>query len=1052
MTKNNTELQLSEVPAIELFKKLGYQYCRATDLGDERESLSDVVLKERFKASIKRLNPWINDHSLTLAFREITHMQGSSLMEINENIHKYLIGKNYSVTQIIEGKSKPRGVMYIDYDQVDNNDFLVVSQMKFIGKHMNSIPDLVVFVNGLPLAVIECKSPRLENSASDSITDLQYYQENTEKLFFYNQVCAGVYKVGGKYGAIEAEEKHYHLYKSEDNNELEKLLDNPCTNQDILIFHLFKKENFLDLIQNFIIFEDTEIKTIKKLPRYNQIRATNKAISKLRGHQKGGVIWHTQGSGKSLTMIYLATKLRRDNMGFKNPTIIVMTDRKDLDDQITRTFNRCKFPNPHPARSIRDLKNLLQNPYGKTIFTTLQKFQETDENGQILKNDNPTDANGNSNSTKRRVNKDGKLEKVYTLISPEGKKIQKDTEEVQVMTLSEKENIFVFVDEAHRSHYGFTAAFMRKALPKAKFIAFTGTPIQKEDKSTLKEFYGGDYIDKYTIKESVDDGATLPIMYDAGLPKLFVDKELLEKQFQSYFKQESEARKEFLINSATQLSRIMSTEERINDIAKDILDHYINKIYLKGKGYKAMVVCQTREAAVNYKAALDDYIAFKNYDFSTRIVMTLDQKKDPEKYKQLSTPEGEIKQTIKNFKLPFGEKDTPSEHSKNNKHYNNDAFLIVCDMLLTGYDVPIVQVMYLDKLLKEHNLLQAIARVNRTMGEKEAGYILDYCGITEHLAKALEMFSGDLSPNDVMVKTGEEIPRLEANHQKLVSFFKSICVHRKKQRDLYIENAVIFLEPVDLRDQFRTLLSQFHRSLKIVLPDPEGLKYFDDIRLYNDIRYEMGNTYPDDFKRITREESKKIQDILDKNLKASGVKPLLKEPISIIDRKKFKEEINNSLSGKLKELKMVNRTKHWIKVHIDHNPGFYKPLSERLEELIELRKKDRITQLELFQEIEQIQNTISRKEQKIKELGFKNEGEFAVYKLLEKKLKKESKEVTLEIFQSLAEFFVLDEWKRKEQVQRHMRVKIKDFLYEKVPVEEKESITKAILETIKKNL
>ena len=463
MTSQTPEFLKSELPAIQLFEKLGYQYFDASK-HDERASINEVILETRLKSAIKRINPWLNENNINNAFKEITAVASASLMEANEFIHKLLSSQEYTPKQIIDGKETYKGVSYIDFENIENNDFLLVNQMKFKGLENNSIPDLVVFINGMPLSVIECKSPKLQGAEQEAISDLKYYQVNSEKLFRYNQICVAAYKVGGRYGAIGAKEGHYQVYRSEDNAALESLLEKEPTAQDILLFNLFEKDRFLDLIRNFIIYHVSEGSKIKILPRYQQIRATNKTIHKLQTDNEGGVVWHTQGSGKSITMVYLATKLRREESGFKNPTIIILTDRTDLDNQISSTFTRCGFQNPIQATSVRHLKKLLEDDYGKTIMTTIQKFQETDDDGNIVKVSNE-----------------------------------------QIEVVSEKENLFVMVDEAHRTQYGFLAGFMRKALKNAKFIAFTGTPIDNDEKSTLGKFYGGKYLDIYNIKQSVAD-------------------------------------------------------------------------------------------------------------------------------------------------------------------------------------------------------------------------------------------------------------------------------------------------------------------------------------------------------------------------------------------------------------------------------------------------------------------------------------------------------------------------------------------------------------------
>ena len=1004
MTPLTPEYLQSEFPAIQLFQKLGYKYIDGSKY-DERVSINEVILETRLKSAIQRLNPWLNENNVKNAFKTITAFIATSPMDANEHIHKLISCQEYTPKQVIDGKETYRGVSFIDFENIENNDFLIANQMKFKGIDINSIPDLVVFINGMPLAVIECKSPKLQGAEQEAISDLIKYQERSEKLFRYNQVCVGVYKVGGRYGAIGAKEVHYQVYRSEDNTALETLLEKEPTAQDTLLYNLFEKERFLDLIRNFIIYHLSEGSKIKILPRYQQIRATNKAIEKLQTKGEGGVVWHTQGSGKSITMVYLATKLRREESGFKNPTIIIMTDRTDLDDQISETFRRCGFPNPIQATSVRHLKKLLQDDYGKTILTTLHKFQETDDEGRIIKVSN---------------------------------------DEIEV--ISEKENLFVMVDEAHRTQYGFLAGFMRQALKNAKFIAFTGTPIDTEEKSTLGKFYGGKYLDIYNIRQSVEDGATLPILYEDGIPELYVEKELLEKQFKYYFDQESIEKQERLKQEATSLKKQMTAKQRIKRIAEHIIEHYINKIY--PARYKGMVVCYNRPSAIAYKKAFDKLKDAGKHGFSSRVVMSFSPKKDPPEYFQIATPDAEIKQAIEDFKLPFGDESELDRAGK--KQFNNDALMIVSDMLLTGYDVPIAMVMYLDKPLKAHNLLQAIARVNRTKGSKPAGLIVDYCGITNHLVSAMEIFNGELEPADVMVNISEEITKLRLRHNRLVAFFQHLGIDRKKQRQDYIDKAVHYLEPEDIRDNFKELLKKFNKSLDIVLPDESALEYKNDFSLYNEIRLEAGNAYMDKSLCITKDESKKLQSLIDEHLRAKGITSLLDEPISIIDIEKFEEEINKTKSDKSKELKITNRLRHKIKVELDDNPHFYKPLADKLEELVEMRRKNQITQLELFKEFKQIQQKILNKSKEAESMGFKSDREFAVFKTLEKNIDN-ARDITQKLFSAIKDELSIMDWETKSEVKKSMRVKIKKVLRGRLAFQDIQALTVSLVDLIKRN-
>ena len=721
-----SEYLQSELPAIELFQKLKYDYFNANG------EMYEVVLEDRLTSSLKKINPWLNENNLHKAVRKILAISGSSLMEINSEAHK-LITKADALSLKPTPEDKPIPVKFIDYENIENNEFLVVNQMRFKGERQNSIPDLVVFINGLPLAVIEAKNQKVDIS---DLNDLNYYQTNSPKLFQYNQIIGAINRINGLYGTIEASMKFYSKYNEKASGELIALLDNEPTPQDILLYNLFEKQKFLDIIKYFVIFEVVEGKTIKKLPRYQQLRAVNRIVDRLKNENRGGVVWHTQGSGKSITMIYLATKLRAATSGFDNPTILVLTDRTDLDNQIRSTFRRVGFSNINQATSISHLKRLLKDSYGKTLTSTIQKFQERAE------------------------------------------------EKKEVEVLSEKENIFVLIDEAHRSQYGLTASYMRQSLPNAKFIAFTGTPIDKENKSTLHEFYGGDYIDKYTIKQSVADGNTLPILYETGLSKFFIEKELLDAEFNKMFGNESKEKQALLKSKATQLDK--NANARVEEITKSIVEHYKNKSYLDG--FKAMIVCHNRYQAIAYKKALNKLAEQGLNNFQSKVIMSFDTKKDPQEFYDLSTPEADVKQAIEDFKLPFGDESDVSRGGR--KQFDNTAFIIVSDMLLTGYDAPILQTLYVDKILKEHNLLQAIARVNRTRKGKEAGYVVDFAGITKHLVDALEIFSEDLEPSDVMVNIAEEKTILENRHTKLVNYFKSVKKNRETERDDFILQAV----------------------------------------------------------------------------------------------------------------------------------------------------------------------------------------------------------------------------------------------------------------------
>ena len=1057
---NNPEFSQSELPAIELFKQLGYQYLDAS-VNDEREDITEVFLKERLISAIKRINTWgINDNNVQKTVNEITEIHTSSLMESNQRIWELIKGPQLSVKQIIDGKEEFKPVSFIDYENPDNNDFLVVNQMKFHGKLMNSIPDIVVYINGLPIGVIECKSPGSSGAFDKAYEDLKYYQDNSGKLFWYNQICVGIFKTGARYGAIETPKPFYFHYKSDDNSELESLTGREATPQDILIYNLFKKQNILDIIRHFVLFELSDGKTIKKLPRYQQVRATNKAIKKFQEKDQGGVIWHTQGSGKSLTMAYVTRKLQAEEYGFNNPTVIVMTDRKDLDTQITQTFQKVGFKNVSHAVSIVHLDGLLRNDYGGIITTTLQKFQDPDK-----ENTESTDQTALDETDHLLIEKsiqEGTLTKITKELQND-KWVEISREEIILEKLSGKENLYVLVDEAHRSHYGFIAAFMRSVLPKAKFLAFTGTPISKEDKSTLAEFYGKEYIDVYTIKESVADGATVELLYDEGIARLDVKKEELDKEFKENLGHFSEEKQDKLKREA--LCKYKLSAERIDAITKHIIDHYSNKIY--PDRHKAMIVCDGRPMALKYKKALEKLKQEGYHSFNSKVIISLGSPKSDfiarEVYENIeynknhpedpipiyATPSEEIKDAVEDFRLPFGDESVTEKSGL--RKYNNDAIVIVSDMLLTGYDVPIASCMYLDKSLKEHNLLQAIARVNRTREGKHAGFIVDYCGITAFLIQALEIFSGDIKPDDILKNLAEELPRLVLNHTKLVDFFKLIKVNRNYEREKFIDEAVRYIEPVDLRDDFKMLLKGFNKSVSIVLPNTAARKYEYDFKLFNEIKLQARNAYPDDEElKITRDESQKLQQIIDEHIKAEGVDNLLQEPISIIDKDKFTKDILNA-SPATKELKMRNNLKHTIKVGIERNPDFFRPLAERLEELIKARKENRITQLKLLEAFTEIQDIIINENKEGKEKGFNTERQIVVYNTMKTIFNGDAEKATNSIFESVKGELDIVGWEEKGMVKKDIENKITRILKEKMERSEARKKARELVELIIKN-
>ncbi|MGL5749066.1 MAG: type I restriction endonuclease subunit R, partial [Paraclostridium sp.] len=616
------EYTLVELPAIEYLISLGYTYIDGKELTPdmgERDSLSEVILSKRMFNSLKKLNPSISGENINKIIRQLQRPEflGSGLLEINEKIYDYIVNLQLTVDEIIEGKKEKVTVKLIDFDNCDNNDFLVVNQFVVKGEQETIRPDLVIFINGMPIAVIECKSPFKEGNSNEKVGKYDGFQqlrrymngrdanfiEGAERLFYTNFISGILNKYTAFIGTISSGYKHFVEWKDAYPFENTKVANYKETPQNILLQGVFKKENLLDIMQNFIVYDldkENSIK-IKKVCRYQQFRAVGKCMERiLQGKtplQKGGVVWHTQGSGKSLTMVFLARKVRSTRK-ISDATLVVVTDRTDLDKQIFETFqNNLTNTTPVRADSIDKMKELLRNSNAQIVTTTIQKFQSEKEEDESV---------GLSEEEKISI---GNLyfEKEYEI-------------------LSTKNNIIVMSDEAHRSQYSSTAANLRNALPNATFIGFTGTPIDKEDKSTPRTF--GSYIDKYSIKDAVKDGATVKIVYEGRRPDLHIKGETLEDIFEREFGDRTDDEKEAIKNKYANKRTVVEADDRIEEIAKDMLKHYNDYIY--PNGFKAQIVCVSREACVKYYNALKKHMkAITGEDLECKVIFSGSQNDSP---------------------------------------------------------------------------------------------------------------------------------------------------------------------------------------------------------------------------------------------------------------------------------------------------------------------------------------------------------------------------------------------------------------------------------------
>ncbi len=969
-TSDWNEKTLVENRFINQLKEMGYEHIHGPALDIERETQGEVVLKGRLIQAIEKLNPWISENNLNKVLRSITHIHATSLMEANQSFHENLINM-ISIQQDLGKGKKNQTVKLIDFERPENNEFLVVDQFTISNARGTIRPDLVLFVNGMPLVIIECKSPTLspDEQIGQGVKQLLRYQDQCEQLFHYNQILIATSNDRAKAGTIGARVQHYGEWKDPYPRTVAEIGDKPSV-QDILVTGMFPRENLLDLIRNFIVYEPVEGRTIKKLARYQQYRAVNKAINRILHAEdprnRGGVVWHTQGSGKSLTMVFLAVKLRRIKE-LKNPTIVIVTDRKDLDEQITNTFRRCGFPNPQQAASVAKLKDLLQLGSGTTIMTLVQKFQE-------------------------------------------------DADKNEYPELTKAENIFVMVDESHRTQYSGLAMNMRIAMPNACYLGFTGTPIDKEDKSTIRTF--GTYIDKYTIEQAVEDGATVPIFYEARMVDLHVQgdslDELFDRKFRDYTEEDRERiKKRYVIEEA-----IISSPKRIRRIVLDMIEHY--ETHIKPNGFKAQVVAVTRDAAVTYKEMFDELS-----DYEAQVIISGGHN-DEQRMRKHHMSKDEEKRVIERYKKPMSD--------------DSLSFIIVCDKLLTGFDAPIEQVMYLDKPLKEHNLLQAIARTNRTYDKKTYGLIVDYFGVSRFLEEALGVFA-EQDIKGALQSIDSEIPRLQSRHRSAMRFFDYV-----RKDDL--EGCIQILEPVDVRNEFDTSFKKFSESMDMILPSPKGKPYLNDLKFLGKIRQLAKSRYREDSIDIS-DCGQKVKELIEEYLFATNIE-VLHEPVDILSNK-FEKQLEDAITPEAKAAEMEHAIRHEIKVKIDENPVLYTSLKERLEELLQRRKDRQMTIEELLEEYREMVQEMRNTDQKSQEHGFTRE-QYPFYQMLEQQLPNEEdkeslKDLTHIITEDIQKQADVIEWTEKEDVKREMRKKIKRQLRaSKCPKEKIEGLTQQLMD------
>ncbi|TPK94794.1 HsdR family type I site-specific deoxyribonuclease [Mesorhizobium sp. B2-4-12] len=952
-----------EDPAADLLRVLfDYRSLSVSDVWALREGIaSEPVLTVRLRECLKRLNPWLGEDGVRRAVNAVTRIVATDLMEASEAAHTAL---SYGVTapHTEAGRRQDRTVRFFSFDNPLANIFEFARQIAIKGPRQEIVPDIIVYVNGLPLAVIECKPPSLADPIGEGMRQIRRYEGRDEfaglgapRLFETTQISIALGRDVAKYGTTLTPVRQWAEWKDPYPLTLDQLmsqLGRTPTGQDILLAGLLAPANLLDLIRNFVTFETIDGRRVKKLARYQQFVAVGKAIDRIRSastpQRRGGVIHHTQGSGKSLTMVFLATKLRRLTEA-ENPTLVVVTDRTDLDDQITAQFKRSGFPNPIQAESGQALRQTLSAGVGTTVLTTVHKFHS---------------------AVPKRSS-----------------------------VISDAQNVFVMVDEAHRTQYGALAARMRAGLPNACMLAFTGTPIDKKDRSTREVF--GDYVHRYLIDQAVKDGTTVPIFYEMRDARLRIEGQGIEADLRSVFPGLSAAEIEKLKRGSNWKEKIAGSPIRVEAIAKDILEHF--RTTIEPNGFKAQIVAVNREVAVSYVETLRGLGAPE-----CALIMSASNN-DSARLQAHHLSKRERDNRIARFKR----KDDPLK------------MLVVCDMLLTGFDAPVEQVLYLDAPLKEHTLLQAIARVNRTADGKSYGLVVDYWGDNRRISDALDMFSEEDGVGNALRPRSEKVQLLESRHRAAVRLFEGV--------DRTDERACLdLLKPDDTLAKFELDFLRFAEAMDMVLPDPKGLEepYVSDLKWLSRLRVTARREHywepfdPKDY-------GAKVGDIITRHLAVEGVELLLTKR-DILDPS-FKQFLASLTSAEARAAEIEHAIRQEIHVHRDENPAAYASLWEQLERIVNKRREDRVaaaSALERLGELEALAAQVPNAR------AGKSEGSSGlagtagrILPFVTEALQPEDRAATAsDIASTLEGYASFVDWQYKEDVQRQMRRAIKERL------------------------
>lgn len=884
-----------------------------------RESFTEVVMLPVLREQLTIINPWLETDQIEEAIKQLTaNFPSTNLLENNRHVFK-LLQENTSVSENRKTGEKSPTVRFIDFDHPTNNRFIAVCQFKvrILGTENHIIPDIVLFLNGLPVVVIECKSPKVKEPIAEAIEQLLRYSEQrgakgegNVPLFFYNQFVVATCRNQAKFGTITTHtEKYFFRWADPYPRTLEELehgISSP-NDQQRLVAGMFAPDNLLEIIRNFTLFSvNNKGETIKIVGRYQQFRAVKKAVERLlegkTPRERSGIIWHTQGSGKSLTMMFMVRAMYR-HTNLSQWKVVFITDRTQLEQQLAETGQSVGFT-VKPANSIAKLKELLRSDSSDLVMAMIHKFQERE------------------------------LRETF----PE---------------LNRSSNILVMTDEAHRSQYTLLGTNLDKALPYASRIGYTGTPIDK----TEKVF--GDYIDKYTMGQSIEDGVTLEIVYTGRTHNAEVsDQTGMDAAFADVFS-EYNLQERLQILGYGSRDAYLEAHPTIAAKARDMVQHYLQWIF--PNGYKAQVVATSREAAVRYKEHLDAALAEEiakleqanphqlNLDRLSRLktdVVISSSHNDLPHLKQYSNSTRHDT-TIKSFKLPFDARDQGIT--------GDVGIVIVNNMLLTGFDAPVEQVMYLDKVIKAHNLLQAVARVNRVGGaNKDKGFVVDYVGIGHHLKRAIDNYDEreQQEIEETLSFPEEEIRQLEDDHRAILALLKQNGLTDLNDQDAFFD---LFYDE-DVRFEFMLAFKKLTRSLNLVYPAKEALNYMRDYQSLTAVNVLAGQHFRDE-RLSMRGIPPKLRALTDQYLQSRGIDEKVK-PISILDED-FESHVQKHQRVKTKAAAIEHALRHHIDIDLADDPELQASFSEALRAILE-EFKDNWDKI--YQELEKLRQKVREAE------------------------------------------------------------------------------------------